>query len=201
MSVSSPSFISFNILVNTLHPSSLFICYACLCFVVGVVNKLRLWYEGTPKYLGKSVTGMKFGLRIGRRGLGASIVTRDSGIDAGRCADKLWHFLWTCAVVFPLEDQSRWSWCHEMMSQWSLMLFWEGTIKGEHTQTSGLSSGVSDTEWLGLLTSQRTLYSSYLGASHGADHNQNELCVLFIHMHVPRPFLEFLVSMTLVVWH
>ena len=35
------------------------------------------------------------------------------------------------------------------------MLFWEGTIKGEHTQTSGLSSGFSDTECLGLLTSHR----------------------------------------------
>ena len=35
------------------------------------------------------------------------------------------------------------------------MLFWEGTIKGEHTQTSEMSSGLSDTEWLGLLTSHR----------------------------------------------
>ena len=35
------------------------------------------------------------------------------------------------------------------------MVFWEGTIKGEHTQTSGLSSGSSDTEWLGPLTSHR----------------------------------------------
>ena len=35
------------------------------------------------------------------------------------------------------------------------MLFWEGTIKGEHAQTLGLSSGYSDTECLGLLTSHR----------------------------------------------
>ena len=35
------------------------------------------------------------------------------------------------------------------------MLFWEGTIKGQHTQTSGLSSGFYDTEQLGLLTSHR----------------------------------------------
>ena len=69
------------------------------------------------------------------------------------------------------------------------MLFWEGTIKGEHTQASGLSSGFSDTEWLGLLTSQRpsTLAIS-LSVSCGAEHNQNELCVSFIHMPVPRPF-------------
>ena len=35
------------------------------------------------------------------------------------------------------------------------MLFWEGTIKGEHTQTSGLSSGILAQEHLGLLTSHR----------------------------------------------
>ena len=35
------------------------------------------------------------------------------------------------------------------------MLFWEGTIKGEHTWTSGLSSGFSDTKWLGQLTNHR----------------------------------------------
>ena len=35
------------------------------------------------------------------------------------------------------------------------MLSREGTIKGEHTQTLGLSSGSSDTKCLGLLTSHR----------------------------------------------
>ena len=35
------------------------------------------------------------------------------------------------------------------------MLFWEGTIKGEHTRTLGLSSGSSGTEHLGLLSSHR----------------------------------------------
>ena len=33
----------------------------------------------------------------------------------------------------------------------------------------------------------KTLYSGYLSASCGAEHNQNELCVSFIHMHIPRP--------------
>ena len=32
------------------------------------VNKLRLWYEGTLKYLGESVTGMEIGLRKRQRG-------------------------------------------------------------------------------------------------------------------------------------
>ena len=42
-----------------------------------------------------------------------------------------------------------------MMSQRSLVLLREGTIKGEHNQTPGLSSGSSDTEHSGLLTSHR----------------------------------------------
>ena len=42
-----------------------------------------------------------------------------------------------------------------MTSQGSLMLLRKGTIKGEHNQTSGLSSGSSDTEHSGLLTSHR----------------------------------------------
>ena len=54
------------------------------------------------------------------------MVTGDSSSDAGRCADELWHLLCTCAVVFLLEDKSR---------------LWEGSIKGEHTRTLGLSSG------------------------------------------------------------
>ena len=33
------------------------------------------------------------------------------------------------------------------------MLLWEASIKGEHTRTLELSSGSSDTECLGLLTS------------------------------------------------
>ena len=42
-----------------------------------------------------------------------------------------------------------------MMSRGSLLLLREGTIKGEHNQTSGLSSGSSDTKHSGLLTSHR----------------------------------------------
>ena len=42
-----------------------------------------------------------------------------------------------------------------MTSQGSLVLLREGTIKGEHNQTSGLSPGSSDTKCSGLLTSHR----------------------------------------------
>ena len=45
--------------------------------------------------------------------------------------------------------------------------------------------------WMvGSIDMSQTLYSGYLGASCGAEHNQNKLCVLFIDMHVPRPFGE-----------
>ena len=42
-----------------------------------------------------------------------------------------------------------------MMSQGSLVLLREGTIKGEHNQTLGLSSGSYGTKCLGLLMSHR----------------------------------------------
>ena len=53
------------------------------------------------------------------------------------------------------------------------MLLREGTIKGEHIQTLGLSSGHSGTKCLGLLTSPQTLYFGCLGTSQGEEHNQN----------------------------
>ena len=86
-----------------LCPSPLFVYNACLCFA----NKLRLPYEGAAKYLGESVTDMKIGLRKRQRGLDAFIVFGGSGEDAGGYADECWQFQCTCAVVFPLEDQSR----------------------------------------------------------------------------------------------
>ena len=40
----------------------------------------------------------------------------------------------------------------------------------------------------GSINKPQTLYFGYLGASCGEEHNQNEMCDLFINMHVPRPF-------------
>ena len=86
-----------------------------------------------------------------------------------------------------------------MTSQESLMLFWEGTIKGEHTGTSGLSSGFSDTECLGLLTSHRpsTLATS-VPLMEWSITRMNCVFHLSICMY-PDLFGELLVSMTLVV--
>ena len=38
---------------------------------------------------------------------GAFVASGVSGEDAGRCADECWQFWHACAVVFPLENQSR----------------------------------------------------------------------------------------------
>ena len=65
------------------------------------------------------------------------------------------------------------------------MLLREGTIKGEHNQTLGLSSGSSGTKHLGLLTSHRP---STLVVSVPLMEKSITFCDLFIHMHVSRPF-------------
>ena len=143
---------------------------------------------------------MEFGLRKRSRGLDAFIVTGDSSMDASRCADELQCFWCACTVFFLPEDQSRQLWHHEITSQGSLMLFWEGTIKGEHTQTSGLSSGFSDTDWMGLLTSHRpsTLAISVPLVEQSIT-RMNCVFHLSICMY-PDLLGEFLFSMTLVVW-
>ena len=51
--------------------------------------------------------GTEFGLRKRWTGSDAFRVTRDSGMDAGRCADELQPFWCACAAVFLLEDQNR----------------------------------------------------------------------------------------------
>ena len=160
--------------------------FCCKC-----VNKLRLWYEGALKYLGESVTGMKFGLRKRHwRGLDVFIVNGDSDIDDGWCTNDLQHFLCACAVVFLPEDQSRWLWHYEMMSWCSLVLLWEGNYKRRaHTNLGAVIWGFG--YWMvGSINKSQTLYSAYPGVSHGAEHNQNELHALFVHMHVPRIFGE-----------
>ena len=81
------------------------------------------------------------------------------------------------------------------------MVFREGTIKREHTQTLGLSSGHSDTECFGLLTSHRpsTLAIS-VPLMEQSMTGMNCVICLSICMY-PDISGELLVSMTLVVWH
>ena len=86
-----------------------------------------------------------------------------------------------------------------MMSQGSLILFWEGTIKGEHTQALGLSSESSDTEHLGLLTSHRpSTPANLVPLMEQTITRMNCVFHLSICMY-PYLFGELVVSMTLVV--
>ena len=59
---------------------------------------------------------------------------------------------------------------------------------------------VSGTEQLGQSISHRPSTLAISVPLMEQEYNQNELCTLFIHVHVPRPLLgNFLVNMTLVV--
>ena len=79
------------------------------------------------------------------------------------------------------------------------MLFWEGTIKGEHTQTSGLLSEYSDAECLGLLASHRPSTPAIsVPLMEQSITRMNCVFHLSIYMY-PDLFGELLVSMTLVV--
>ena len=51
---------------------------------------IHIYVTGTEKGLGKEMT--RFGL---------SVIFGVFGVDASRCADELWQFPCTCAVVFP----------------------------------------------------------------------------------------------------
>ena len=79
------------------------------------------------------------------------------------------------------------------------MLLREGTIKREHNQTLGLSSGSSDTKHLGLLTSHRpsTLAISLPFMEQSITRMDCVICLL-ICMY-PDLSGELLVSVTLVV--
>ena len=79
------------------------------------------------------------------------------------------------------------------------MLFWEGTIKGEHTPTLGLSSGFSDTEWLGPLTSHRPSTPA-ISVPLVEQSITRMNCVFYLSICMyPDLLRNFLVSMTLVV--
>ena len=79
------------------------------------------------------------------------------------------------------------------------MLLWEGTIRGEHIQTLGLSSGFLDTEWLGPLTSHRpSTPASSVPLMEQSITRMN--CVLYLSICMYPDFLgNLLVSMTLIV--
>ena len=105
-------------LVFCIYHSCLLIVPACVLLKTLQIN----WGFGMRLHQNTwgRVSGMKFGLRKRWRGSDVAIVTGDSGSDAGRCTDELWHFLYTCAVVFPwknrADDHSVIEWHHNDLS-------------------------------------------------------------------------------------
>ena len=81
------------------------------------------------------------------------------------------------------------------------MLFMEETIKGEHTQAPGLSSGSSYTECLGLLTSHRPSTSAISVPLMEQSITRMNCVICLSTCMYPDLSGECLVSVTLVVCH
>ena len=79
------------------------------------------------------------------------------------------------------------------------MLFREGTIKGEHTKTSGLLSRSSDTECLGVLTSHRSSTSAISVTLMEQSINRMDCVIRLSICMYPDLSGELLVSVTLVI--
>ena len=133
---------------------------------------------------------------------GLSIIFGIFSMDASRWADELWQLFCACTVVFPLKYYSRWLWHHYMMSRGSLILQWEGTIKGEYDRASGLLfllSGCFDTS-LWVFNKPQTLYFSCLGAPWvGSISRMHSVVCFSISMH-PDLFGGLWVIVTSFIW-
>ena len=81
------------------------------------------------------------------------------------------------------------------------MLLREATIKGEHIQTLGLSSGSSETEHFGLLTSHRLSTLATLVPLVEQSITKMDCVICLSICMYPDLSGELLVSVTLVVWH
>ena len=163
------------------------VCLWCLhVFCWKCVNKLRLQYKGTLKYLGESVTGVKIGLRKRWRGLDAFIAV---GVLAKMLADVQTnvgssnvHVQWFTHWKIRADDYDIISWHHEDLP-----------CCGENYKRRVLPNlrAVIWVFWykvFGSVDEPQTLYFGCVGASRGEEHIQHRMCDLFIHMHVPRPF-------------
>ena len=136
------------------------------------------------------VTGMKFGLR-----------KRWQGWDV---AYSNWGFWWWCqqmcrwTMAFPLVH-AQWFSCWKNRADDHDVIEWHhndlSCSQGRevYKESTHKPQGCHLGFWywmVGSINKSQTLYSSYIGASCGAEYSQNELCTLFINMHVPRTFWE-----------
>ena len=134
------------------------------------VNKLILWYQGTVKYLGESVTGAKIRLRKRQIGSDAFIVISGSGMDTSKCADKWWQFQCTCSG-FPTGRSEQ-----MIVTSWNDVTKISCTIeRGNYQRRAQLNPwAVTWVFWyqaFGSINKPQTLYFSCVSACHGEEHN------------------------------
>ena len=112
------------------------------------------------------------------------------GSDAGKCVDELdvssVHAQWFSHWKSRADDCDIILWCHKDLS-----CYWGGNYIRKVSTSLRAVIWVFGTEWLGqLLRSHWPSTSGILVPHVEQEHNLDELCVLFINLHVPRPFWE-----------
>ena len=134
-----------------------------------------------------NVTGEKIGLRKRWRGLDASVVF---GVLVWMLADVQTngsssnvHVQWFSCWKIRADDHDSMKWCHKDLSCYS-----GGNYKRRAQPNLRAVVWVFWYQVFGFINKPQTLYFGCLGASCGEEHNQNGMCDLFIHMHVPRLF-------------
>ena len=141
-------------------------------------------------YLGcTSVTGMKLRIRKRQCGSGVVIVTEDFGGDARMCR-QIMAFLPHMCSGFPTEKVEQMI----VTSQNDVTVICCAIEGGMYIRKASLSLGaviwVSGTEWLSPLLSHQPSTPATSVPLVEQEYILDELCTLFIHVHVPRPFWE-----------
>ena len=154
------------------------------------MNKFKALVWGCTKIPGGECHRHGIGDEEKTMGLCVAIVIVNFDRDAGKCADEL-DVSSACAQWF-----SHWKsraanhdiifWCHNDLS-----CYWGGNYIREASTSLGAVVWVFWTEQLGQLLGSH--WPSTLATSvplMEQEYNLDELCVLFINLHVPRPFWE-----------
>ena len=98
---SQPMFIYWHIHLSVFVPLVIYLSFVITIYIfmflpILLIN-FRLWYKGTPKYLGEGVTGMERGIQNLEDG--SCIIGRKQGGDTGRCTGMSVRFDCTCAEL------------------------------------------------------------------------------------------------------
>ena len=170
---------------SSMSLSGLFTCLFFSCIYHVLLINLRLQYEGTPKYLGESVTGLKFGLWKTQQG---SCVAEENSRQGHWCR---------CRPILAIPLHMHSAFPAEMGEQMILTSFGDVIItllrhlgigyKRKVCKSLGAVIWVSGTEQLGQLLGGHQ--PSTLAISMPLVEQEYipvELHALFIHLHVPR---------------